>query len=54
MEVGSTTTSLTVQIAGAADIYTATDSLSFQKIGGGVDERSFSGFFRGFRWHLSR
>lgn len=35
MEVGSTTTSLTVRIAGTADIYTATDSLSFQKIGGG-------------------
>ncbi|WP_081160810.1 hypothetical protein [Ensifer aridi] len=42
---GSTTNSLTVQIAGTADIYTATDSFSFQKIGGGEDERSFSGFF---------
>ncbi len=42
---GSTTNSLTVQVAGAADIYTATDSFSFQKTGGGEDERSFSGFF---------
>ncbi|ASY73334.1 hypothetical protein N181_25035 [Sinorhizobium fredii USDA 205] len=42
---GSTANSLTVQIAGTADVYTATDSFTFQKIGGGEDERSFSGSF---------
>lgn len=42
---GSTTNALTIEIAGSADIYTGTESFTFQKIGGDTTERSFSGSF---------
>ncbi|MDK1387902.1 hypothetical protein QN224_21005 [Sinorhizobium sp. 8-89] len=42
---GSTTNALTIEIAGSADIYSGTESFTFQKIGGDTTERWFSGSF---------